>query len=62
MIEIFNENVKRKLENIAFVEAASTNVETQNALLESLETENVEGRFSSAESMFSHMVKEWEQE
>ena len=62
-MEIFDEKIQKKLNNIAFAESASTNVETRNSLIESLENddEEVKGRFSSAEDMFSHMMKEWEE-
>lgn len=59
--DLLDEKTQKRLNDIEFVESASTSVATQNALLESLENENVKGRFSSAEDMFSHMMKEWEE-
>ena len=50
---------QKKLNDIEFVESATNNIETQNALLESLDSDQIEGRFKNAEDMFSHMMKEW---
>ena len=59
---MLDEKTKKQLRDIEFVEAATNNVETQNALLESLKSDQTEGRFKNAEDMFSHMIKEWEDE
>ena len=59
---MLDEKTKKQLRDVEFVEAATNNVETQNALLESLESDQTEGRFKNAEDMFSHMMKEWEDE
>ena len=59
---MLDEKTKKQLRDIEFVEAATNNMETQNALLESLESNQTEGRFKNAEDMFSHMIKEWEDE
>lgn len=61
---LLDEKTQKRLNDIEFVESASINVDTQNALLESLENndEDVKGKFSNAKDMFSHMMKEWEQE
>ena len=61
MIEL-DELIQRNLKDIEFVEAATTNPETQCALLESIQSNTTVGRFRNAEDMFSHMMKEWEQE
>ena len=59
----FDELTRKKLEDLEFVESASTNADTQNALLEALDTESqAEGRFKTAEEMFEHMQKEWDNE
>ena len=64
MLFDLDEKIQKKLKDIEFVESASINVDTQNTLLESLEQSDneVKGRFNSAQEMFSHMMKEWEQE
>ena len=57
----FDEVTRKKLEDLEFVESASTNVDTQNALLEALDTDDeTKGRFNTAEDMFAHMQKEWD--
>ena len=61
-MKMLDEKLQKQLEDINFVESASTNPVTQNALLESLESDKTEGRFKNAEDMFSHMMKEWEDE
>lgn len=61
-MKMLDEKLQKQLDNINFVESATNNVETQNALLESLESDQTEGRFKNAEDMFSHMMKEWEDE
>ena len=61
-MKVFDEKLQKQLEDISFAESASTNPVTQNALLESLESDQTEGRFKNAEDMFSHMMKEWEDE
>ena len=59
---MLDEKLQKRLNDISFVESVTNNVETQNALLESLESGQTEGRFKNAEDMFSHMMKEWEDE
>ena len=59
---MLDEKLQKRLNDINFVESVTNNVETQNALLESLESDQTEGRFKNAEDMFSHMMKEWEDE
>ena len=61
-MKMLDEKLQKQLEDINFAESASTNPVTQNALLESLESDQTEGRFKNAEDMFSHMMKEWEDE
>ena len=61
-MKILDEKLQKQLKDINFVESASTNPVTQNTLLESLESDQTEGRFKNAEDMFSHMMKEWEDE
>lgn len=62
MIEL-TEKERKNLRILEFVESASTNPITQNVLLESLNSdEQSEGRFKNSEEMFSHMMKEWEEE
>ena len=61
-MSMLDEKLQKQLDNINFVESASTNPVTQNTLLESLESDQTEGRFKNAEDMFSHMMKEWEDE
>lgn len=62
MIEL-TEKERKNLRILEFVESASTNPITQNVLLESLNSdEQIEGRFKNPEEMFSHMMKEWEEE
>lgn len=63
MILNLDEQTQKKLNNVEFVESVTNNVETQNVLLESLNSdEQSEGRFKNAEDMFAHMMKEWEDE
>lgn len=63
MLFEFDDITKKKLENLLFVEAASNNLETQTALLETLETdENMKGRFKNSTDMFTHMQQEWDNE
>ena len=61
-----DEKTKKQLEDIEFVESASTNYETQNALLESLSDERNPdewvGPFDSAEDMFDCFDKEMNEE
>ena len=61
-----DEKIQKKLNDIEFVESASTNYETQNALLESLSDERNPdewvGPFDSAEDMFDCFDKEMNQE
>lgn len=59
---MLDEKLQKRLNDINFVESVTNNVETQNALLESLDSDQTEGRFKNAEDMFSHMMKEWEDE
>lgn len=59
---MLDEKLQKRLNDINFVESATNNAETQNALLESLDSDQTEGRFKNAEEMFSHMMKEWEDE
>ena len=59
---MLDEKLQKRLNDINFVESVTNNVETQNALLESLDSDQTEGRFKNAEDMFSQMMKEWEDE
>ena len=57
----FDTATKKKLQDLEFVESASTNVKTQNALLEALEEDaSRKPRFKNATEMFTQMQKEWE--
>ena len=63
---MLDEKTKKQLEDIEFVEAATTNYETQNALLESLSEERHAdkwvGPFDSVEDMFDCFDKEMNEE
>ena len=63
---MLDEKTKKQLRDIEFVEAVSTDAETQNLLLESLSGEknpdNWIGPFSSVDDMSDYFVKEMEKE
>ena len=57
-----DEKTRKKFKDIEFVERVTINSETQNALLESLESSEQEGRFKNANEMFAFMKKEWNED
>ena len=57
-----DEKMRKTLRDIEFIESTSSNIDTQNALFESLESSKQEGRFKNADEMFTHMKKEWDED
>lgn len=66
MFENLGEKAKEKLQDIEFVESITTDVETQNLLLESISGEknpdNWVGPFDSTEDMFDHFDREMQKD
>ena len=63
---MLDEKTKKQLRDIEFVEAVTSDIETQNLLLESLSGEknpdNWVGPFASVDDMSDYFVKEMEKE